>query len=77
MTKYQMIDGEVYEARDELDLVQQMREAAAFAPTSSVKAFMSDTAERTKEMTDITIDTSTPEAFVKGLVRAGLIEVKS
>jgi hypothetical protein len=66
-------DGKEFLARDEADLVAQLR-ASSFTPSSSPDAFMRDVADRARFQDQrIALRSDTPENFVSDMLAAGLL----
>ena len=76
MTCYITSDGQTFEARDAVHLVNLMHQRS-FGRFANAQAYMRDMAQRMK-LIDIKahIDTRNPERFVNGLIDCGFLKIK-
>jgi hypothetical protein len=65
--------GEKYSGKTYEDVVKAMAAQKLSKPESLTK-YMKQTAKRVKAMSGDSVPTTTPEKFVKGLVKAGFME---
>lgn len=76
MTRYITNDGHTYEARDAAHLVNLMHQRS-FGHFANARDYMRDMAER-MQLIDIKahIATTSPQAFVNGLIACGFLKIK-
>lgn len=75
MTIYRTNDGEKYEAGSAKEFVALLRRTSR-APSRDVSAFMKQASKRALIQNGAHIRTSSPIAFVRDLVKAGLVTQK-
>jgi len=74
--RYIMNDtGEVFDVTSSRQFVEEMR-STSWEQCADLKAWMASTAQRYNDSMQISIDPSTPETFVNGLVACGLAKEK-
>jgi hypothetical protein len=77
MTRYKTLDGGRFDARNADDLVRQLR-ATSYQHAKTRGEFMREMALRARLWKrDARIDTRSPDAFVRGLIRTGMIQVEN
>ena len=74
--KVKTADGTWLDGESAADLVKQMHESAAFARSSSDRAWMQLTAERALTQSGHQIRTSSAEQFLADLAKHGLVELQ-
>ncbi len=73
MIRYQDRDGEIFEGRDAVDVVDQLRLASKTGRGQTSATFMKAYARRAGMMAGHDIRTATEARFVEDLVAAGLL----
>ena len=76
MTRYITSDGQMFEARNAADLVNEMHKRS-YGQFDSAAAYMHDMGERMKLLDiKVHIDTRSPERFVNGLIKSGFLKIQ-
>ena len=74
MAKFQLSDGHKVEVHNAQELIEIMH-ANSLTEAADDKAYMMDVVERAKMTNGAIIRTSSAEAFVNDLIKAGLLEI--
>ena len=72
--KYTLSDGGVITATNALEFVKQLQQSSKFDNEGTPEQYMARFAERYKDYSGITLNTSNPDAFVDGLIAHKYIE---
>ncbi len=73
--KVRMIDGKIFEGRDEAEVVAKMRKDS-WTPENSLEAYMRETSKRAMIQTGLPVDWDNPVDFIRDLENAGLVEIR-
>lgn len=73
-TKYQMLDGKIFNATSNINLIEQMR-ADSLNPGTNLKDYMGLVSQSSYEYNHSNIRTNTHENFIKDLIGGGLIQI--
>lgn len=73
MMRYEDENGDIYEGETAADVVRQMSRSK-LSKTGSLRKYMRGTARRIREMTDLTVDSSSCNLFLKSLAENNLLK---
>lgn len=71
--KYQMLDGKIFNASSNINLIEQMR-ADSLNPGANLKDYMGIVSQNSYEYNNSNIRTNTDENFIDDLITGGFIK---
>lgn len=76
MKTYTILDAPItVKVKDEKELIEKMKETTAFFYKQSITEFMKGMSERHELMGGKPLDTSSHKAFVKDLIKIGMVKL--